>query len=149
MQTGTQRVRVVDVEQQSTAEMFVVNKIDDDYTYDIGNVRGAISATVTYAQPGNPDPQTVEVPLEASSFLPITTDGTEAFDGHGAYAYMLPARALAVDGVIQSVDVQLGYSIGLNDPESRDYTAVSFSTATYFDGYRNAARYTLIEGVND
>lgn len=149
METGTQRVRVVDVEQQTTAEMFVVNKIDDDYTYDIGNVRGAISATVTYAQPGVPDPQTVEVPLEASSFLPITTDGTEAFAGHGAYAYMLPARALAVDGVIQSVDVQLGHSIGLNDPESLDYTAVSFSTATYFDGYRNAARYTLIEGVND
>ena len=149
METSTKRVRAVDVEEQVTTEMFVLNKIDEGYTYDINNVRGPITATVTFTKPGNPEPQTAEAVLDASAFLPITADGYAAFEGHGAYAYMLPARALAVDGVIESVDVQVGYSIGLNDPESQDYSTVSTSTATFFDSKRNADRYTIIEGVTE
>jgi hypothetical protein len=126
---ATRRITAGDNTRGEKRDMFLLGAMDGQ-TFDIGNARGSIIATVTTA-----DGQRVERQVRPSDFEAIETKGKDFFNGYGMVAYGLDADMFGPD--VTSVSIRFTGGIGMSPPDSVDYDRISFSLTTLRQAKQN------------
>jgi hypothetical protein len=98
-------------------------------TWDILNVRGALTVTATFA-----DGTAQDFAVSPDDFLAIDTRGRDFDDSHGLIAYMLPYEDKFSNAT--SIELRMDGDIGYAPPNSTDYQSAFFHMDTIVPAWK-------------